>query len=142
VTALHVWWTISGSDVAWEWAPGEAVVCAGRVVSAGGTLRFVAAEEWAPMWTSERTRAGFQAFKDLTALFAEEANVLPGDVRIFWLAGERAVSWCRSTGALCRYGMAGSAPGAIALAGERPVGEGTTGDLRTADARARAALGI
>lgn len=126
--------------MAWEWSPDEAVVRAGRVVSAGGTLRFEGAEEWAPMWTSERVRAGFQAFKDLTALFAEEANVVPGEVRVFWLAGERAVSWCRSTGRLCRYSA--GAPGArtIALPGEALAEEER--ELRAADARARAALGI
>jgi hypothetical protein len=142
VTSLRVWWTIRGSDVAWEWSPDEALVRAGRLVPVDGALRFAGTEEWAPMWTSERTRASFQAFKDLTALFAEEANVVPGDVRIFWIAGERAVSWCRSTGVLCGHAVAGGSAPAVrpgeALTGE---GSGTADDLRAADAQARAALG-
>jgi hypothetical protein len=67
----RVWWTIPGSEVAWEWQADRAVVRTGLLTAEGGVLRFRAAEEWAPMWTSSRTRAGFQAFKDLTALFAE-----------------------------------------------------------------------
>jgi hypothetical protein len=127
------------------------VVRAGRLITQGGALRFVGTEEWVPMWTSAQTRAGFQAFKDLTALFAEEANVVPGDVRIFWIAEQRAVSWCRSTGALYRHDVttpAESSEGAAAVLPAEaltggPVGEGggTASDLRAADAQARAALG-
>jgi hypothetical protein len=143
VPSLRVWWTIRGSDEAWEWSPDGAVVRSGRLTAEGGALRFTASEEWAPMWTSVRTRASFQAFKDLTALFAEEANVLPGDVRIFWIAGERAVSWCRSTGTLWLHVVHDvTAPAVFQV--EPLVGEArdAASDLRAADARARAVLEV
>jgi hypothetical protein len=141
VASLRIWWAITGSDEAWEWSPDAAVVRSGRLTAEGGVLRFAASEEWAPMWTSEWTRASFQAFKDLTALFAEEANVLPGDVRIFWIAGERAVSWCRSTGTLWLHAVHDPASPAVFQI-EPLVGEArnTASDLRAADAHARAVL--
>jgi hypothetical protein len=138
----RVWWTIPGSEAAWEWSPDRAVVRTGRLAAEGGALRFRAAEEWAPMWTSPRTRAGFQALKDLSALFAEECNIMPGDMRIFWVAHERAVSWHRSTGALSRHDVVppGEGTSPVVLASVNATG-GDAADLRTADARARAELG-
>jgi hypothetical protein len=140
MVAPRVWWTIPGSDVAWEWLPDAPVVRTGRLVTGGGASRFHGDQEWAPMWTSARTRAGFQALKDLTALFAEECNVVPGAVRVFWIAGERAVSWSRATGRLFRHEVIG--PGAAAEMGAVLAGrpDGTAADLRTADAHAQAVL--
>lgn len=141
MTSPRVWWTIPGSEVAWEWLPDQAVVRTGRLSADGGALRFRAAEKWAPMWTSPRTRADFQAFKDLTALFAEECNIVPGDMRILWVTGDGAVSWWRSTGGLERHDVMPPEEGAnpVAVAGADVVG--AAADLRTADARARAELG-
>ncbi|GAA2113054.1 hypothetical protein GCM10009780_69710 [Actinomadura alba] len=128
--------------MAWEWLPDRAIVRTGRLTAEGEALSFQKADEWAPMWTSPHTRAGFQALKDLTALFAEECNIVPGDVRIIWVADERAVSWCRSTGELSRHDVMPPGEGAspAVLAAVKAHG-GETADLRTADARARAELG-
>jgi len=136
----RVWWTIPGSSVAWEWLPDRAVVRTGRLTAEGEALSFQKADEWAPMWTSPHTRAGFQALKDLTALFAEECNVPPGDVRMFWIADHGAVCWHRSTGGLFRHDVTrpGERTGPVVRAGVDVVGG--VPDLRTADARAREAL--
>jgi hypothetical protein len=137
----RVWWTIPGSPVAWEWVPGDAVAHTGRLTDEGGALRFEAAERWTPMWTSARMREAFQALKDLTALFAEECNVLPGDMRILWVGGDRAVSWHRATGRLSRHDVMPPRAGAgRSVRAEATSLGGATADLRTADARARAEL--
>jgi hypothetical protein len=76
---------------------------------------------------------------DTTALFAQEANLLPSSVCIFWIGDQAAVSWTRSTGALRHHPVtAGRFPTVHSPDAEL----GSTNDLRGADQYACEALGV
>ena len=94
---MRVWWTIPASAVAWEWRPAIPVLFdAKRVVEDDGTQYLEYTEEIpGPPLPYMGLPAG-QGFIDTTALFAQEANLLPTNLIVTWLEGRVAVRWDRT----------------------------------------------
>jgi hypothetical protein len=134
---LHVRWTTPRSVEAWEWIPDEALVCVGNLTGPDDAQTLEVHESWAPAWTSLEKRQ--QCMVDTTALFAQEANLLPTNVCIYWIGDRAAVSWTRSTGVLRHHPVtAGRLPTVHSPDAEL----GSTNDLRSADRSACETLGV
>jgi hypothetical protein len=89
---MRVWWTVPASAVAWEWRPSvPQLFDAKRVVEEDGTQYLDYTEEIpGPPLPYMGLPAG-QGFIDFTALFAQEANLVPTNLIVTWLEGRHAV---------------------------------------------------
>jgi hypothetical protein len=135
---FHVRWTARGLADGWEWIPEEAEIWIGRLTGSEDAQSLWPFESMHSVWTSPEKRASHQAFADATALFAQEANLLPHDMCIYWIGDHDAVSWDRPNGVLRHHRVtAGDWPTVHAPDAEI----GSTRDLHDADMYAREALG-
>lgn len=104
---MRVWWTIPNGVGAWEWRPTTPELFdAECVVEDDGTQYLKYAEEIpGPPEPYMGLPAG-QSFVDTTALFAQEANLLPTNLIITWIEGHRAVRWDRTMDRWTRHTVA------------------------------------
>lgn len=134
---LHVRWTTPRASEAWEWIPDEATVFVGDLTGPDDAKSLEAHESWPPSFTSREKQV--QAMVDTTALFAQEANLLPTNMCIYWIGDDAAISWTRSTGVLRHHPVtAGRFPAVHSPDAEL----GSMNDLRGVDRYAREVLGV
>ncbi len=94
---IRLWWTIPCSNVAWSWQP-PLLVDAELTVEDGH-------EHLIPGNPIAGAPATYtrQSLADLTALFAQEANLLPQGMTITWLTPDTAVRWNRPSNSWTRH---------------------------------------
>jgi hypothetical protein len=93
---IRVWWTIPDSAVAWEWRPAKTrLVEATRVVEDDGSQYLQYADQSHGPGAYMGLPIG-QPLADTTALFAQEANIVPRNLIITWIEGRSATRWDRN----------------------------------------------
>jgi hypothetical protein len=104
---IRVWWTIPNSAAAWEWRPTKPQLFdATRVVEDDGTQYLNYVEE---ISGPPKPYVGLpigQPLADTTALFAQEANLVPTNLIITWIEGRRAARWDRTMNRWTRHAVA------------------------------------
>ncbi|PRX99636.1 hypothetical protein [Allonocardiopsis opalescens] len=123
---MIVRWCVPGAAVQWEWpAEGRRYRVGARVVRPDGRTGMESAETHTAAGPPDGLlgdRPG-TAFRELTALFAQEANVPPGAVAITWIADGTAVTWDRTTGAWTRHPVSRDPDGTVWVGPPAPLPE-------------------